>query len=59
MREISGAAHQEPLGRQGPPLPRLEALLAKYAALCERTKPGSEREVEEAPAQAPVPLRSR
>lgn len=59
MREISGAAHQEPLGRQGPPLSRLEALLAKYAALCERTKPGSEREAEESPAQAPVPLRSR
>jgi hypothetical protein len=59
MREISGAAHQEPLGRQGPSLPRLEALLEKFAELCERTKPGGERGAEDAPAQEPVPLRSR
>ncbi|HVD38487.1 MAG TPA: AAA family ATPase, partial [Solirubrobacterales bacterium] len=39
MREISGAAHQEPLGREGPTLTRLEALLDKFADLCERTKP--------------------
>jgi energy-coupling factor transporter ATP-binding protein EcfA2 len=43
MREVSGGAHQEPLGRQGPTLTRLEALLEKFEALCERTKPGSAR----------------
>lgn len=59
MREISGAAHQEPLGRQGPSLPRLEELLEKFEALCERTKPGSARGADPASAQAPVPLRSR
>ncbi len=59
MREISGAAHQEPLGREGPALTRLEALLDKFADLCERTKPAREGEVEERPAQEPVPLRSR
>jgi ABC-type transport system involved in cytochrome c biogenesis ATPase subunit len=41
MREISGAAHQQPLGREGPTLTRLEALLDKFADLCERTKPES------------------
>jgi energy-coupling factor transporter ATP-binding protein EcfA2 len=59
MREVSGGAHQEPLGRQGPSLTRLEALLEKFEALCERTKPGSARGAVEAPAQEPVPLRSR
>jgi hypothetical protein len=59
IREVSGAAHQEPLGRQGPTLTRLEALLDKFAELCERTKPAREREVEEEAAQKPVPLRSR
>jgi ABC-type transport system involved in cytochrome c biogenesis ATPase subunit len=41
VKEISGGAHQEPLGRQGSPLPpaKLEALLEKYAAICEQTKP--------------------
>ncbi|HET7454224.1 MAG TPA: AAA family ATPase [Solirubrobacterales bacterium] len=58
MREVSGGAHQEPLGRQGPSLTKLEALLDKFEELCERTKPGSAR-VEEAPTQAPVPLRFR
>ncbi|HET7506908.1 MAG TPA: AAA family ATPase, partial [Solirubrobacterales bacterium] len=58
MREVSGSAHQEPLGRQGPSLTRLEALLDKFQELCERTKPGSAR-VEEASAQEPVPLRFR
>lgn len=44
VKEISGGAHQEPLGRQGSPLPpaKLEALLEKYAAICERTKPKRE-----------------
>jgi ABC-type Na+ transport system ATPase subunit NatA len=59
MREASGGAHQEPLGRQGPSLTRLEALLDKFEALCERTKPGSARGADPASAQAPVPLRSR
>ncbi|HWC47815.1 MAG TPA: AAA family ATPase [Solirubrobacterales bacterium] len=59
IREVSGAAHQEPLGRQGPTLTRLEALLDKFADLCERTKPAREREAEEELAQRPVPLRSR
>lgn len=44
MREISGAAHQEPLGREGPTLTRLEALLDKFADLCERTKPDARRD---------------
>jgi hypothetical protein len=59
MREASGGAHQEPLGRQGPSLTRLEALLDKFEALCERTKPGSARGAEEPSAQEPMPLRSR
>jgi energy-coupling factor transporter ATP-binding protein EcfA2 len=59
MREISGAAHQEPLGREGPTLARLEELLDKFADLCERTKPARDGEAEEQPAQEPVPLRSR
>ena len=41
MREVSGGAHQEPLGREAPSLTRLEALLDKFEALCERTKPGA------------------
>jgi len=59
IREVSGAAHQEPLGRQGPTLTRLEALLDKFADLCERTKPAREREADDELAQRPVPLRSR
>jgi hypothetical protein len=60
MREVSGGAHQEPLGREAPSLTRLEALLDKFEALCERTKPGSKRGGSaEGTAQAPVPLRSR
>jgi energy-coupling factor transporter ATP-binding protein EcfA2 len=59
MREVSGGAHQEPLGRQGPTLTRLEALLDKFEALCERTKPGGARGADPASAQEPVPLRSR
>lgn len=46
VKELSGGAHQGPLGRQGsPPSPaKLAELLEKYASLCERTKPGSTRE---------------
>jgi len=41
VKEISGGAHQEPLGRQSPALTpkKLEALLEKFAALCAKTKP--------------------
>ena len=41
MKELSGGAHQEPLGRQSPALTpkQLEALLEKFAALCAKTKP--------------------
>jgi ABC-type dipeptide/oligopeptide/nickel transport system ATPase subunit len=59
IREVSGGAHQEPLGRQAPSLAKLEALLDKFADLCERTKPGSKRGAEDASAQEAVPLRSR
>jgi energy-coupling factor transporter ATP-binding protein EcfA2 len=59
MREISGAAHQEPLGREGPSLTRLEALLDKFADLCERTKQSGERRTANGSAQEPLPLRSR
>lgn len=59
VRELSGAAHQQPLGREGPTLTRLEELLAKFADLCERTKPQGERDAKAEPAQEAVPLRSR
>ena len=41
VKEISGDAHQNPLGQQPSPrpLPKLEALLEKYAAICEQRKP--------------------
>lgn len=41
VKELSGGAHQEPLGRQSPPLTpkKLEALLEKFAALCAKSKP--------------------
>lgn len=41
VKELSGGAHQEPLGRQAdtPSPAKLEALLEKFAALCEQTKP--------------------
>ncbi len=42
IKELSGGAHQEPLGQQGAPLApaRLEGLLEKFAALCAQAKPG-------------------
>ena len=54
MKELSGGAHQEPLGRQSQPLPpkKLEALLEKFAALCAKTKPVKARQ--EDGAQKPV-----
>jgi energy-coupling factor transporter ATP-binding protein EcfA2 len=41
VKELSGGAHQEPLGQHpSPPTPaKLEALLEKFAALCAKTKP--------------------
>lgn len=41
VKELSGGAHQEPLGRQSPALApkKLEALLEKFAALCAKSKP--------------------
>jgi energy-coupling factor transporter ATP-binding protein EcfA2 len=49
MRELSGGAHQEPLGRQSPALTpkKLEALLEKFAALCAKTKPVQARKQDE------------
>lgn len=42
IKEISGGAHQEPLGQQvaAPTPAKLEGLLEKFAALCAKTKPG-------------------
>jgi hypothetical protein len=50
MKELSGGAHQEPLGRQSPALTpqKLEALLEKFAALCAKTKPVKARKEDEA-----------
>ena len=50
MGEISGAAHQQPLGREAPALGRLETLLDKFAELCERTKPEQPGAPKENPA---------
>jgi ABC-type dipeptide/oligopeptide/nickel transport system ATPase subunit len=49
VKEISGGAHQEPLGRQSPALTpkKLEALLEKFAALCAKTKPVQARKEDE------------
>jgi ABC-type dipeptide/oligopeptide/nickel transport system ATPase subunit len=49
VKEISGGAHQEPLGRQSPALTpkKLEALLEKFAALCAKSKPVGARKDEE------------
>src|SRR5215218_3801429 len=50
VKELSGGAHQEPLGRQSPALTpqKLEALLEKFAALCAKTKPVKARKEDEA-----------
>jgi energy-coupling factor transporter ATP-binding protein EcfA2 len=42
VKELSGGAHQEPLGKQvaAPTPAKLEGLLEKFAALCAKTKPG-------------------
>jgi ABC-type dipeptide/oligopeptide/nickel transport system ATPase subunit len=50
VKELSGGAHQEPLGRQSPALTpkKLEALLEKFAALCAKTKPVQARKEDEA-----------
>jgi ABC-type dipeptide/oligopeptide/nickel transport system ATPase subunit len=50
VKELSGGAHQEPLGRQSPALTpkKLEALLEKFAALCAKSKPVKARKEETA-----------
>jgi energy-coupling factor transporter ATP-binding protein EcfA2 len=49
VKELSGGAHQEPLGRQSPALTpkKLEALLEKFAGLCAKTKPVQARQENE------------
>jgi ABC-type dipeptide/oligopeptide/nickel transport system ATPase subunit len=49
VKELSGGAHQEPLGQQvaAPTPPKLEALLEKFAALCAKTKPSLARKQDE------------
>jgi AAA domain len=49
VKELSGGAHQEPLGRQSPALTpkKLEALLEKFAVLCAKTKPVQARKEDE------------
>jgi len=56
VKELSGGAHQEPLGRQSPALTpkKLEALLEKFAALCAKTKPVKARKEDEAKRVAPI-----
>jgi ABC-type transport system involved in cytochrome c biogenesis ATPase subunit len=56
VKELSAGAHQGPLGQQPPPLPlsKLEALLDKFEALCERAKPERGRGEEKAGAVAEV-----
>ncbi|MDQ2630839.1 MAG: AAA family ATPase [Actinomycetota bacterium] len=45
VKELSGGAHQGPLGQHGspPPLTKLEARLEKFEAICEVTKPQRDR----------------
>ena len=61
VKELSGGAHQGPLDQQAAPpsLSKLESRLERFAALCEKTKPGAKQEAAAAPGQAPVPLRAR
>jgi ABC-type dipeptide/oligopeptide/nickel transport system ATPase subunit len=49
VKELSAGAHQGPLGQQATsvPLTKLEAMLDKYEAICERTKPEREGPGEE------------
>jgi hypothetical protein len=49
VKELSGGAHQEPLGRQSPALTpkKLETLLEKFAALCAKSKPVKARTEDE------------
>ena len=56
VKELSGGAHQEPLGRQPAALPpqKLEALLEKFAALCAKSKPVTAREGKEGEPSKPA-----
>ena len=56
VRELSGGAHQEPLGQQvaAPTPAKLEALLEKFAALCAKTKPSVARKQDEAEPVAEI-----
>jgi ABC-type Mn2+/Zn2+ transport system ATPase subunit len=56
VKELSGGAHQEPLGQHpAPPTPaKLEGLLETFAALCAKTKPGVAPKQEEASPVAEI-----
>jgi ABC-type dipeptide/oligopeptide/nickel transport system ATPase subunit len=60
IKELSGGVHQEPLGRQSSSisLTKLESLLERFEALCERTKPDQERDAEQEPPQVSRLLRA-
>jgi ABC-type dipeptide/oligopeptide/nickel transport system ATPase subunit len=49
VKELSGGAHQEPLGQQvaAPTPAKLESLLEKFAALCAKSKPIADRKQDE------------
>lgn len=61
VKELSGGAHQEPLGRQSTALspPKLEALLEKFAALCAQTKPVRPQQPDEEAPVAEIGIASR
>jgi energy-coupling factor transporter ATP-binding protein EcfA2 len=49
VKEISGGAHQGPLGQQAsaPPLRKLESQLEKFEAICKQTKPEREGDADQ------------
>jgi len=54
VKELSAGAHQGPLGQQPSPLPlpKLEARLEKFAAICEQTKPAREQAADQSARKA-------
>jgi hypothetical protein len=56
VKELSGGAHQEPLGQQvvAPTPAKLEGLLEKFAALCAKTKPSVAPKQDEASPVAEI-----